>query len=144
MCFRWFVCRMPQVRCSETITGRQSMWSNNNLYSLRTLLLTTKITVRRQLARVWEKQWNSSTTTTRRNNQLSNSVRKARAYPVITVSSDSEPRLKNWKLRVFRVQMALGTFLFVLLQVAGRQPGDDFGAMTETEHTDSCGVVLTV
>jgi hypothetical protein len=39
---------------------------------------------------------------------------KVRAYPVITVSPDREPRLENWKPRVFNVQMDLGTFLFVL------------------------------
>jgi len=61
---------------------------------------------------------------------------KVRAYPVITVSPDREPRLKNWKPRVSSVQMDLGTFLFVLFQVVGRQPGDGFGSTTHTENAD--------
>jgi hypothetical protein len=47
-----------------------------------------------------------------------------------------EPRLKNWKPHVFSVQMDLGTFLFVLFQVAGRQPGDGFGSTTHTQTAD--------
>jgi hypothetical protein len=61
---------------------------------------------------------------------------KVRAYPAFTVSPDREPRLKNWKPRVFSVQMDLGTFLFVLFQVAGRQPGDGFGSTTHSDKAD--------
>jgi hypothetical protein len=69
-------------------------------------------------------------------------LRKVRAYPVITVSLDMEPRPKNWKPRGFSVQMDLGTFLFVLFQVAGRQPGDDFGSTTHTEPVRRQAAVL--
>jgi hypothetical protein len=80
------------IAFTNTLSGRSK---KHSLYSLRTLPVTLKIAVRWGLASVWEQQRNSCATIIRRNKQLWKSTSKVRAYPVITVSSDSESRLKT-------------------------------------------------